>query len=100
MVVRSFMYRNYLAAMWGNRYPAPLLLTIQLVMVLSGSDQTRSPKDPASGIYCTRFMVAMVSTRGTLGERPPCTHMILSIFTIGVPWITAARGKYWNTSTI
>lgn len=72
------MYRNYFADLCGNKYPAPRLLIVHDVILLSGSDQTKSPIGPDYGIYWIRFIVAMLSSNGVLGDSPPCTHIILS----------------------
>ena len=71
-------------------------------MFVSGSDHTRSPNGPAYGISCTRSIIAILYTNGTLGDNPPCTQNILSINTYiqHIPCTTAANGKYIKTSTI
>lgn len=69
--------------LWEGRrelYPAPRGLTAQSSMS-SGSDHMRSQKLPSCGISWFLSINRIWSTVTMSGERPPCTHKILSSIT-------------------
>lgn len=59
--------------------------------ISSGSDHIKSHIAPAFGIYCFRYSDLISSMLGVSGDRPPCTHNILSS-------MSATRGRKSNIS--